>query len=201
MGLSVHYSGSIKNPNSLSELINEVKDVAEIFKWKYKVYNNKFPTGSFGKDEYNNEVYGISFNIPDCDTIFICFLSNGKMSSPFHLRFYANSHDKEECKFLYKLFVKTQFAGIELHKYIIHLFRHLNKKYFKDYEMFDEGGYWESGDEKLLQANFNKYNDLLNTFSLALENEPKQSGESFEDYFERLLIKIQEKRNNDLKEN
>ena len=37
MGLSIHYSGSFNNSGSLSEMIEEVKDIAEVFKWKYNI--------------------------------------------------------------------------------------------------------------------------------------------------------------------
>ena len=153
-----------------------------------------FPANTFGKADYNQNIYGISFTPPDCETISICFLSNGKMSSPLHLQFFGKPDIKPEQEFLYMLSVKTQFAGSELHKFIIHLFQYLNKKYFKNFKMVDEGGYWESGNEKLLELNFKKYIDLLNSFSSAIENQPIKAGETFEAYFERLLKQIHDKK-------
>ena len=43
MGLSIHYSGSLSNPDYLSEIIEEVKDIAEVFKWEYNIYEERFP--------------------------------------------------------------------------------------------------------------------------------------------------------------
>ena len=194
MGLSIHYSGSLSNPDYLSEIIEEVKDIAEVFKWEYNIYEERFPENTFGKTDYNQNIYGISFTIPDCETISISFLSNGKISCPLHLQFYGKTDKKPEQEFLYMLSVKTQFVGSELHKFIIHLFQYLTKKYFKDFKMIDEGGYWESGNEKILEQNFQKYTDLLNSFSSAIKNQPIKSGESFEAYFERLLKQIHDKK-------
>jgi hypothetical protein len=91
MGLSFHYSGSIAKPELLPELIDEVLDIAKIYGWKYSIYQTFF-TNNFlsGVYEYSDEIFGVSITPPECETINICFLSNGKMSSPSHLKFLAN---------------------------------------------------------------------------------------------------------------
>ena len=63
----------------------------------------------------------------------------------------------------------------------------------QDFTLNDEGEYWETGDEKLLQDAFKRYTVLIESFASSLETYPKKSGESFEAYFERLLQKIHEK--------
>lgn len=74
MGLSFHYSGSFNAEASLPAMIKEVKDIVEIFKWQYYVYEEEFPTYSMGKAGYNQNIYGISFTPPNCETVFLCFL-------------------------------------------------------------------------------------------------------------------------------
>ncbi len=196
MGLSIHYSGSFKNGASLSEMIEEVKDIAEVYKWKYAIYEEQFSENTFDKNSYNQHIYGISFTPPNCETISLSFLSNGKMSSPDHLEFFGKSVNKSEQNYLYSLSVKTQYAGVEVHKIIIHLFQYLDKKYFQDFNVIDEGKYWETRDEKLLQKIFIRYTDLLQNFSSAIESYPMNAGEKFENYFERLLKQIQNKKTN-----
>ena len=58
--------------------------------------------------------------------------------------------------------------------------------------MIDERGYWENGDEEILEKNFKRYNDLMDSFSLAIESYPKMAGESFEAYFEKLIKQIKQ---------
>lgn len=41
MGLSFYYSSSIANPELLPELIDEIKDVAKVYDWKYNVYERQ----------------------------------------------------------------------------------------------------------------------------------------------------------------
>ncbi len=194
MGLSIHYNGRFNGNASLSEMIDEVKDVAEIYNWEYTIYKKDFPKNSFGTDSYNNSIYGISFTPPESEPIFLCFLSNGRMSSPGNLKFFGNSTDEMYKKYLYMLSTKTQYAGSDVHKLIIHFLKYLSKKYFQEFEVIDEGHYWETGDEKLLETTFKKYTDLINSFASALENIPMKSGETFEEYFGRILQIIHSKR-------
>jgi hypothetical protein len=175
-------------------MIEEVKDIAEIYQWRYNIFEDTFPAAGFGQADYNENIYGICFTPPECETVSLCFLSNGKMSDALNLKFYGTPKSKEEAEYLYMLSVKTQYAGIEIHKLVIHLLRHLSKKYLQDFILSDEGEYWETGDEKLLQDAFKRYTDLIKGFASSLENYPKKTGESFEAYFERLLRQINEKR-------
>ena len=90
MGLSIHYSGEFEPKASLWQMIEEVKDIAEIYKWPYHVFEDGFPAGGLAKSEYDQSIYGICFTPPECETISLCFLSNGKMSSVANLKFYGN---------------------------------------------------------------------------------------------------------------
>jgi hypothetical protein len=69
----------------------------------------------------------------------------------------------------------------------------------QDFSLDDEGSYWETGDEKLLEGKFKTYTDLLDNFSLAIETIPAKKDEPFEKYFERILNKINERKKNSLK--
>lgn len=197
MGLSLYYSGSFRESASLSKMINEVKDIVEECKWKYNIYEEEFPNDNNFEHSYNDNIYGISFTPLECETVSLCFLSNRKMSSPANLKFFGKTSDESEQKYLYMLSVKTQFAGVEIHKFIIELFRYLKKQaYFENLEIIDDGKYWETGDENLLQAIFKQNVDLLDNFSLAIESIPIKKGESYENYFVRLMNRIRN-RNHD----
>jgi len=193
MGLSIHYSGTFNSASSLSSMIDEVKDIAELYKWKYEVFETEFTPDSFSKKEYTKEIYGICFTPPECETVWVCFLSNGKMSSPMHLEFFGKKESKEEEPYLYMLSTKTQYAGAEIHKLIIHLLKYLEGKYFQNFKVLDEGHYWETSDEKLLEDTFKKYTELIDSFASSVEIYPANPGESYEEYFKRLMNLIQNK--------
>lgn len=195
MGLSIDYSGSFKKEASLEAMIEEVKDIAEIYNWKYTINKNRFPENSFGKIEYDGKLYGISFTPPNSETISLTFLSNGKMCCGARLKYFGNSDNENDKMYLYMLSSKTQYAGSTIHKIIIHLLKYISQKYFQDFQLMDEGNYWETGDEKLLEKNFKAYNDLLDGVVYSIENYPINNAESFADYFERILKMLDAKRN------
>jgi hypothetical protein len=197
MGLTIHYSGRINKEASLIDLIDEVRDISEIYNWPYHIYENKFPKESFDFLDHDGKIYGISFIPPKCETVNICFLSNGTMSSLPNLNVWGNSDNEEEKKYLYMISVKTQFAGSSIHKLLVHLLKYLSKKYFDEFKVFDEGKYWETNDELLLGEIFERYNYYLDAFGEALENIPKLDGENFEDYFLRIMEKIKQQKKDD----
>ncbi|MGE5395293.1 MAG: hypothetical protein ACM3P1_11145 [Candidatus Saccharibacteria bacterium] len=85
--------------------------------------------------------------------------------------------------------MKTQYAGIDIHRNVIQLFRYLNEKYLADFTLTDEGEYWETNDETVLKENFKRYTDLIDGFSLILECNVSEKGENVESY---LLIMAQQ---------
>jgi hypothetical protein len=119
MGLSIYYSGRFNKNAVLSDLITEVKEIAETFKWDYKIYLKAFPVKKNEDQSYDRKIYGISFTPPECETISITFLSNYRMSSNMHLKFYGHSENQSESDFLYMLSAKTQYAGTVIHKTIL----------------------------------------------------------------------------------
>lgn len=195
MGLSFHYSGRIANPESLPELIEEVEDIAKVYGWKYFVFNRQFPDNTIMNFEYTDSLYGICFTPTNCETVDFCFLSNGRMSSAAHLQFWGQSDDPKEKEYLYLLSVKTQYAGIDVHLFIIHLFRYLNEKYLADFKMSDEGEYWETNDENVLKKNFKRYTELIDGFASAIQNQPIKADEDIETYFLRLMKQIKDQKN------
>ncbi|MBI9066708.1 MAG: hypothetical protein JEZ09_05405 [Salinivirgaceae bacterium] len=196
MGLSIHYNGKFNSNAILSDLITEVKEIAETLKWDYKIFHEILPKVYKENKSHDNKIYGISIFPPECETVSICFLSNYRMSSSVHLKFYGNLTNPSEHNLLYMLSTKTQFAGVNIHKTIIEIFKHLKSRaYFEEFNLSDEGEYWETNDEKLLEQKFKENGTLLDIFSLAVETIPINQKETFEKYFERIL-KIIDDRNN-----
>lgn len=190
MGLSIHYSGQIKAPELLPYLIEEVKEIVEIYKWKYNIYDTVFPENAFDDKPSYKQVYGISFTPTKCETISFTFLSSGVMVCPIRLFLSPNPKDKKEQIFINTIAVKMQYAGVELHQFIIHLFKYLNDKYFNNFIVNDESEYWETGDKEKMRKQFKKYNALVENFALAVETFPSKNGEDMIAYFERLMKKV-----------
>ena len=192
MGISIHYKGHLRTKPSLPALVEEVEDIVKIYKWPYRVFETEFPVKPSAKSNYENELYGISFTPPESETISLLFLPNGRLISIFgwHLFMKSGGADKESLNDWVS--VKTHYAGEFIHKLVIHLLDHISKKYFRNFKMMDEGQYWETRDENLLHQKFTFLNGMLNTFAGALESEPMKQGESFEEYFKRIMKGIRQ---------
>lgn len=190
MGLTIHYNGHFNPAASLSEMIDEIKDICEVQKWPYEIFNRDFPSIPFPED-FNGEIYGICFTPPKCETVFFEFLSNGRMSGTHLLRFWGKSENEEEKRFLYMPWTKTQYSGYQVHALIIQIFRYISKKYLLDFKMDDEGQYWETNDIEVLKERFRVYEGLLDNFSLGLQMIPVKDGENIEEYLLRVMGNVQ----------
>jgi len=186
MALSFHYKGKLKKPQSLKKMIEDVTDICIANKWKYLVFDEDFPTNNFTIKPNKDNIYGICFTPPQCETVSLTFLSNGKLCAFYNQQLNKNLEDLEDDIYLYYLSVKTQYCGSGIHKILILVFDYLNKKYFEDFEFTDEGKFWETKDEKLLEETFQKYSSLINSFESVLEHIPIIEGETIEDYILRM---------------
>jgi hypothetical protein len=70
------------------------------------------------------------------------------------------------------------------------MFRHLEKKYLLDLKIMDEGNYWETDDEEVLNRQFRKYDGLVESFALALDCTAIQKGETIEEYIIRVAGRV-----------
>jgi len=196
VGLSFHYKGKLKNPQSLKKMIEEVTDICKANKWEFAVFDDTFPNNTFTIKPNKEKVYGIFFTPPKCETVDLTFLSNGRLCAAYNLQLNKNLENLEEDMYLYFLSVKTEYCGSRIHKLLIPIFDYLSKKYFEDFEFTDEGQYWETRDEKLLEEIFERYSNLINSFRGALEHIPILEGESIENYILR-MAEIVKKNNNE----
>jgi hypothetical protein len=196
MGLSITYSGRLRRAELLQAIIEEVKDVAEVYGWKYQTYNSRFPNDRFEDDDRTSfdNIYGICFTPTECETVPLTFLSGGRMVQPARVLFFAHDEDAERRAYIYSISVKTQYAGVVVHQLIIRLFKYLSEKYLDDFRLQDESHYWETGDETLMRKQFDIYDKLLDNVVLGIQTFPVKQGEDMSAYFERLMKHI-----NDLK--
>lgn len=186
MGLTIHYKGKFNPLSSLNNMIDEVADIAQTHNWIHTVFETSFPERTFSKKEFYNNLYGL-FIIPhNCEPLNFTFLSNGRMASPAGLKLWGNYINDEKEEYLYRLSTKTQFGGSELHKLIIHLLKYLKPRYFSELNVIDEGKYWETEDDKLLESTFAEYNSALDIVNTAIENIRINPGESYDEYFKRI---------------
>ena len=184
MGLSFHYKGKIKEAKMLAPLVTDVIDFAKAHGFDYQtdVFEQAFPEGELTDYQGDDQLYGIVFTPKECEPIFLTFVRNGRLCSPVQFAFQT----KAESDFFYLISTKTQYAGAETHALVIDFLRYLREKYFSEFELQDEGKYWETQDKELLIAEFDKLQRSIDRLSAMLEMMPRKEGESLEDFIKRM---------------
>jgi len=184
MGLSIYYSGSLRNENQLDELIEEVTEICNTLQWA--------PHYLSKNDE--NGMKGMCFAPEGCEPVFLSFLPGGRLCSPTNLQF-SELYDgiQFEKELMYTTATKTQYAGPEAHIAVINLLKYVSEKYLKDFVLMDEGNYWETGDEQILYKQFEKYNMLLDLVADALGSMQENANETPVSLVERLEKILNEK--------
>ncbi len=193
MGLSIHYKGRLTSAETLNALINEVKEIAISNHWEYFVFEDNFNQNLFSETVDLENLYGIMVSSEKSEPLCFSFLSNGRMCGAINFNVIQINQAIDE-ELTYQLATKTQYAGAEIHKQLILLTDYISKKYLSDFECIDEGEFWETRDENLLKTNFNRYTNLIESFSSSLEMIPPNESESIEDYLLR-ISEITSKRN------
>ncbi len=226
MGLSIHYSGQIADKSKLSQLIEEVEEIATVHGWKYNIYERCFPKNDMlSNSDFDGELYGISISPKGCEPVSFSFLSNGKMSSIMQLacwgkydndaQFEIQTETQDEdgqwksenetltitkddaVSYLYQCSSKTQYAGAAIHEMIIGLIRYVSKEYLSDFELSDETLFWETGDRALLEANFERSDSLMSAFGLALSQTHRKQDESVDECLKRILKDFRNKKDSE----
>ncbi|WP_243345643.1 hypothetical protein [Parabacteroides sp. FAFU027] len=192
MGITIHYRGRFNPAANLSEMIDEIEDIARTQGWEYFIFEREFPVDLYSdrmtlNHPITDNIYGISFSPPHCEAVQFSFLSNGRMSNPLNLQLYGQSTNPQEQEFLYMLFTKTQFTGVKTHMVIVALLRYLSNKYLSEFVVNDEGEYRETGDKYLLESNFRKVENYIDLVQNSFEAFPIHENESIEQYVDRLM--------------
>lgn len=186
MGLTIHYRGRLDPRASLPDLMEEVKNIAEVNAWAYILFQDEFPEHGYSDKDIKNELFGLIVNIPECEPLFLCFTSDRRLANPVWLDLAGSGNLKDE-ELLYLVFTKAQFAGIEAHKKIVHLLKYLSRKYFEEFTVWDDGQYWETGDDQILASQFNKYDHILGAFSERLASITLDGNETANDLVDRIV--------------
>jgi hypothetical protein len=176
MGLSIHYSGTIKTYDLVPQLVEEIGDVCAAMQWK---------TTTIGNEQLN----GIAFSSYKCEPLFLTINKKGKLVSPILLEYKIEPATT--------ISVKTQFARIDVHIAVIKFLRYLAEKYFSKFDLEDERGYWETNNEQFLAKRFKDYEAVFDFVIGALKNIPARKNETADSLASRITAYLEQKMSND----
>jgi hypothetical protein len=181
MGLTIHYSGTLRNPDVLPALIQEAVDIADSMQWAHELIE---PAPGI-------PVSGVIVAPEGSEPLWLTFHKDGFLCNPVLFEYVLEKEGKEiPADAEQWLFTKTQYAGVEAHIALIHFIRHISQKYFERFELHDESRYWETKDEALCREIFGKYDQMMDMVGAALDEmeiDPEESQESVIAKIEKML--------------
>ncbi len=144
MGVVIHFEGQLKSESDFLQVIIIARDFAD----KYNLHTERIdiPEKTLirvaGEDEwkYQGPVKGIKLII-------------NEWAEPLWVAFDENLYMQEFCK--------TQFADISTHLLVVDLLRAIEPN-FSNFEVFDEGEFWETSDVRLLEERREAFFEALN---------------------------------------
>lgn len=219
MGLSFHYKGRLTSASELNTFVEEVEDICKVFDWKFSVLNTEYPNDKF-VSPLNEDDYGVIFTPEECEPVTLIFDSEGRIYNPWmkdiiakhdegqvkvitvqlnlddeelNPIFTEDSEDFDPLDMIYTVSVKTQFTTAEQYVKIIELLRYISGRYFSDFEMIDESGYWTSRNPEKLDAKLNKVTEFIDRFEDMVSSEVIKSPEDFLKFIKKLSQEIKDK--------
>ena len=166
MGLTIFYSGRLKNVQQIPTLIDEVCDICDGLQWCCEIFE---PSKHY-------PLSGVVFCPPGSEEIWLTFMSNGCLASPASL--YDITGDPIPLSNNIVVDSIVQYAGPEAHMELIKVLRYLSKKYFSRFSVTDESEYWKSGDPEKCRDWFLMFDSWMKNMS---EDLGKLDGRGYED--------------------
>jgi hypothetical protein len=123
----------------------------------------------------------------------LSFLENGKMCGILNFTVFKLDHNLDTSQ-VYWVATKTQYAGCTIYEKLILLLDYISSTYMVGFECVDEGQFWETRNEKLLEETFARYTHLISGFTDALTIFPKLKQEIVETYCIRITGATHKKR-------
>ena len=168
MGVTIHYSGQLADLGKVNIMCDELVQIAEKMDWPYNRLDEDWSKPADVRLEHDKRgarivgylgLKGISFKPhPRCESVSLFFNSSGKLRDPMGVVLISEGSLKPEDAWIA---VKTQFAGPEIHLWIVGLLKYLKEHYIPDLEVRDEGGYWETGDFEVLKEKMDFLNEKM----------------------------------------
>lgn len=181
MGVTIHYKGKLDCVENIDSFCEEMEDIAKSMGWKHTIIdkfdsNDKIP------------VKGIIIRAHEkSESLQLISDLHGNLRNVFAFEFAGEDSD-----LTYLNFIKTQFAPVEIHIAVIKLLKYIQQKYISNLDVYDEGEYWQTGDEKILKRKIDFLNRIMDQFEDVLNSvkfEENETAESVADKIEEILKK------------
>ncbi len=142
MGITIHFSGTLRSMHDQPKVFRMVQEHAQEYGWEVRTVEDPDGTLYFMRngvvEPYEGPVSGLVVEAhPACEPLFLLFDHAGHVQQA----------------------LKTQHAPREVHVQFVRLLASM-AHLFAAWEVRDEGGYWETRDEQLLQDRLDRLAQL-----------------------------------------
>ncbi len=181
MSITIHYRGRLRSPKDIPPLIEELEDICKSAGWEYRIFENTDPAKQ-------NPFVGITFKAhQNCENIWMTFSPDGTLVFPLSI----GVDEIEEPGWA---FTKTQFAGVEVHIAVCTLLKYIAERWFEEFEVTDEGGYYHSLSKENLEQKIGMINEAITALAEGFEGLPLQQGEGLQDRIEKIINALRKKK-------
>lgn len=198
MGISIYYRGRIDNVKSIARLTDELEDFAHSLGWRTHHWKEDFSTPNTAGISHERGKIRVVGHAPlqgmslilhkDCEPLWLTFEPNGYLIDVAAMVMIAKGDIKLEKSWRS---TKTQFAPIEVHIGIVKLLQYVKRRYIANLEVYDDGGYWESGNLNELKRRRDSINHSLNILeSVLAANRFKLSGAKSPEHLAKKIEKF-----------
>ena len=195
MGVTIHYRGTIDAPERIRDLQRELADIAKSMGWEHSIMDDDWtvpPNAAlvheqgYARIKGHLGLKGISL-LPGGGGEALSFFVDaaGRLRSIMDMIQQCEGRTTTDSAWVS---TKTQFLTPDIHVWIVGLLKYLQKRYFSNLKVNDEGGFWETGDRAALDAKMRLLNEKMDELATGLKAESlgDLSGLSAEDIASRI---------------
>ncbi len=186
MRVSIHCRGRVAEIKNIKAICDELAAIADRMNWHFIRLDEDWSQAADATIEVTGQDSQITGHLPlkgivltlnpQCEGLPFFFDSNGRLRDPISRVNISEGALKPEDSWIS---VKTQYAGPEIHIWIIGLLKHLKKLYLPNLEVQDEGEYWETGNFEILKEKMDLVGEKIAAVSAELIRVTKGHIEGF----------------------
>lgn len=174
MGVSIHYRGRLDDNALLPLRCDEIEDIAASMGWPTTRLDDDWsiPADATlqagGRIDGHLGLKGIQITPqPDSESLDLFFDREGYLRCHMAMIMINEGVLQPETAWIH---MKTQFAGPDIHIWVIGLLKYLKKRYISNLEVQDESEYWDTGDRQKLEEKMSLINAKLQSLTDALSS-------------------------------
>ncbi len=153
MGITIHYRGKINTTADISKLVDDLEDFANELGWESQRMDEDWSKPNTAAISIDGDIARVTGHAPlkgimlsphkHCEPFVLTFNADGYLIGFVGMTLLAEGKTTPEKS---SMSTKTQFAPIDVHITLVKLLKYIKKRYISNLDVYDDGGYWDTGD-------------------------------------------------------